>query len=359
MRAGSATVLSVICLLLASCGPAEQVQVRPVKAVRVHRQTASLIAYGAGEIRARYDATLGFLVGGRIIERSADVGKRVKAGDVLARLDDQVQRANVTSAQASLTGSIASQTEAASAARRQENLLKEGAGTRQTADLAVATLATATANVQMARANLDNAHQQLSYTQLHASSDGVVTAVGADVGQVVEVGRMVVEVAQPGEREAVFTIGESAAALAAARPGIPVLVRLTSNPKISVTGHIRYVSPGADPQTRTYEARIALPNAPAEMALGTTVSGSISPQGTSLAIFIPLGALFHRGQTPAVWRFDTKTGAVKLVNVRVLRYDDNAALLSFGIRDGDFVVTAGVNSLYNGEHVRLLDAAAP
>jgi len=236
--------------------------------------------------------------------------------------------------------------------------MKEGAGTKQAADLAVATLATATANVQMARANLENARQQLSYSQLHASTDGVVTAVGADVGQVVEVGRMVVEVAQPGEREAVFTIGEGAAALAAARPDIPVLVRLTSNPKISVTGRIRYISPGADPQTRTFEARIALPNAPAEMALGTTVSGSIS-QGTSQAIFIPLGALFHRGQTPAVWRFDAKTGEVKLVNVRVLRYDDNAALLSSGIRDGDFVVTAGVNSLYDGEHVRLLDATAP
>ena len=92
-------------------------QVRPVKVVRVHQQLAGQTAYGTGEIRARYDTALGFLVGGRIIERSAEVGKIVKAGDVLARLDEEVQRANVNGAEASLTGAEAAQTQAASAAR--------------------------------------------------------------------------------------------------------------------------------------------------------------------------------------------------------------------------------------------------
>jgi len=94
------------------------------------------------------------------------------------------------------------------------------------------------------------------------------------------------------------------------------------------------------------------------MALDTTVTGSIS-DGVSSAISIPLGALFHRGQSPAVWKYDAKKQDVELTNVRVSRYDDNTVFLSSGISDGDIIVTAGVNSLYEGEHVRLLNEATP
>ncbi len=351
-------VVVLVSMALAACSPAQEVQVRPVKVVRVHLQLAGQTAYGTGEIRARYDTALGFLVGGRIIERSAEVGQKVKAGDVLARLDDEVQRANVTSAEASLTGAEAAQTQAASAARRAQSLLRIGAGTAEAEELSVSALATAAANVQAARTNLSNARQQLSYTQLRASTDGLVTAVGANVGQVVQVGQVVVEVVQPQEREAVFAIGESTVAIAAAHPDIPVLVRLASDPKATVVGHVRYIAPNADPQTRTYEARISLPNAPLQMTLGTTVTGSIS-DSVSSAISIPLGALFHRGQSPAVWKYDAKKQDVELANVRVSRYDDNTVFLSSGVSDGDIIVTAGVNSLYEGERVRLLNAATP
>src|SRR5258708_40227580 len=171
------TVVVLVCMALLACSPAQEVQIRPVKVVRVHQQLAGQTAYGTGEIQARYDTALGFLVGGRIIERSAEVGKIVKAGDVLARLDEEVQRANVTGAAGRLTGAEAAPTQAASAARRAQSLLRIGAGTAEAEELSVSAPPTAAANVQATLTNLSNARQQLYYTLLSACT----IDAGADV----------------------------------------------------------------------------------------------------------------------------------------------------------------------------------
>ena len=85
---------------------------------------------------------------------------------------------------------------------------------------------------------------------------------------------MVVRLAQPGEREAVFNIAEGAFKN---RPKDPtVTVHLVSNPEIETAGKVRYVSPQADPATRTYTVRVSLPDAPPQMRLGANVVGTVT-----------------------------------------------------------------------------------
>src|SRR5262249_39013654 len=149
-----------------------------------------------------------------------------------------------------------------------------------------------------ARAREVQASENLGYTDLRADADGVITAIGADPGQVVSAGQMVVRLAQPGEREAVFNVAEATFKNPPKNPTVEV--KLVSNPEITTEGKVRYVSPQADPTTRTFTVRLALPPAPPQMRLGANVVGSVTVN-EGQTITIPGSALFQKNGQPAVW----------------------------------------------------------
>jgi multidrug resistance efflux pump len=101
--------------------------------------------------------------------------------------------------------------------------------------------------VDEAQANLRLAQDQVNYTTLKADSDGAVTAVGADPGQVVNAGQMTVQLSQLTGRETVFSVGEQGSTYL--KPGMIVRVVLQSDPSIAVDGAVREISPTADPVT--------------------------------------------------------------------------------------------------------------
>src|SRR5262249_11970385 len=148
------------------------------------------------------------------------------------------------------------------------------------------------------RARQVQASENLGYTELKADEDGVVTAVGADAGQVVGAGQMVVRLARPGEREAVFNVAE--AAFHSPPKNSTVDVKLISNPDIKTQGRVRYVSPQADPATRTYTVRVSLPGAPPQMRFGANVVGTVTLNEQQI-IALPSTALFDKDGKPAVW----------------------------------------------------------
>src|SRR6201987_1602577 len=239
---------------------------RPVRTVTVDPSKAGETVSLTGEIQPRYQADLGFRVNGKILERPVDVGTQVKKGDLLARLDPQQYRQDLEVAKSEIAVAEAEVTRSQAQEYRQRELLKNGHTTQVAYDQALKTFKTAQAQLDAARARQIQASENLGYTELKADNDGVITAIGADPGQVVSAGQMVVRLAQPGEREAVFNIAEGAFKK---RPTDPtVRVHLVSNPEIETAGKVRYISPQADPETRTYTVRVSLPDAPAEMRLG-------------------------------------------------------------------------------------------
>src|SRR6266436_8138519 len=191
------------------------------------------------------------------------------------------------------------------------------------------------------------------YTDLKADNDGVISAIGADPGQVVSAGQMVVKLAQPGEREAVFNVAEAAFKTPPRNPTVDV--QLVSNPNIKTAGKVRYVSPQADPTTRTFTVRVSLPDAPPQMRLGANVVGSVTVnEGQS--ILIPGSALFQKDGKPAVWLVE-KDNTVQLKPITVQRYQGDSVIVGDGLAQGDVVVTAGVQKLLPGQKVALMDAS--
>jgi RND family efflux transporter MFP subunit len=351
-----AAVLFVIAAL-AGCGKEEKAaapEIRPVRTVTVEpRETAETVSL-TGEIQPRYQADIGFRVDGKILERPVDVGAIVKKGALLAKLDPQQYRQEVEIAKSELAAAEAEVTRSQGQEYRKSELLKKGFATQVEYDIAVRAYKTALAKRDAASARLIQANENLGYTELKAHEDGVVTAVGADAGQVVRAGQMVVRLAEPGEREAVFNVAEAAFKTP---PKDPVItVKLVSNPAIETTGKVRYLSPQADPTTRTYTVRVALPDAPRQMRLGANVVGSVTlNQGTN--IVIPGSALFQKDGKPAVWIVD-KDGVVQLKPIVVQRYQGDEVVVASGLSPGEAVVTGGVQKLIPGQKVRLLQASA-
>jgi RND family efflux transporter MFP subunit len=343
---------------VAGCDRKEEAppDIRPVRAVTVEPGPSSITNTLTGEIRARYESDLGFRIDGKIVDRPVDVGSVVKKGEVLAKLDPQPRQQDLQSAKADAAAAKATLAKDQAAEARQAQLLKDGYTTRATYDDAVASLRAAQSQVESTAARLQQAQDNLGYTQLLADADGVITSVSGNIGQVVAAGQAIVRLAQPGEREAAFNVPE--AILAAARTAPPVTVALASNPAIKLVGQVRYVSPQADPTTRTYEARVSLPNAPPEMRFGATVTGSASLQSEAL-IELPSSALFEHDGKPAVWIVDAKAGTVSLRPITIARSNAQRIAIGAGLNKGDIVVTAGVQKLIPGQKVRLLNPAAP
>lgn len=349
------TRLALVLLpLLAACGdaaPPPPPEPRPVRVVTVAPRTAGDIVSLTGTIEAQTQASLAFRIDGRMVERLVNVGDRVAAGQLVARLDPTSEQNNLRARRADLAAAQARVTEARNNAWRQQELLRTGFTTRVRYDEAVRTLASAEAALDAAQAQVNLAETRLGYTRLEADAPGVVTARGAEAGEVVGPGRMIFQVAREDGRDAVFDVPP---ALKDTAPENPLIqVALTMDPAVRANGRVREVSPQADPVTGTFRVRVGLENAPPGLRLGSTVTGRMEVGGAGL-IEMPASALTRAEGRPAVWVVDTAAQTVALRNVEVVRFDPARVLVGSGLNAGEVVITAGVQALRPGQKVRLL-----
>jgi RND family efflux transporter MFP subunit len=328
-------------------------QARPVRAITVERRAEGETVSLTGHIRAKDQANLAFRLNGRMIERLVNVGDVLRAGQVVAKLDPQIQQNGLNSAQAELASAEAVLTQARLTFGRQQQLIKNGWTSVANFDEARQKLETTQGQVDAAQAQLRTAQEQLSYAVLSADGPGAVTAVGAEPGEVVHAGQMIVQVAREGGRDAVFDVPEQ---LIRTGPRDPLVeIALTNDPSVRATGRVREVSPQADAATRTWQVKVGIIDPPQGMELGSTVCGRIklaAPPGME----VPASALTEANGRPAVWVVDPQSKTVSLREVDVLRHDPAAVVISQGLETGDLVVTAGVQTLRPGQQVQILGA---
>ena len=339
---------------LGACRPeteASTPEPRPVRTVTVVKRASGETVTYTGRIEAENEARLAFRISGRMIERSANVGDRVDAGQVVAKLEPQDELNALRSAQAARAAAEAQFVEARSNFDRQRTLLARDVASRAQFERAEQTLETARAQVDTAEAQLKAAKDRVSDTELKVDAAGTVTATGAEPGEVVQAGQMIIRVARKDGRDAVFDVPGQ---LLRSAPSDPVIdVSLTDDPSVAATGRVREVAPQADPVTRTFEVKVGLTDPPAAMRLGSTVVGRMQLDATPV-IEIPASALTEFDRRPAVWVVDPKALTVSLRNVDILRQGPATVAIAEGLDTGDIVVTAGVQALFPGQKIRLL-----
>ncbi|OYD83868.1 efflux RND transporter periplasmic adaptor subunit [Azospirillum brasilense] len=353
MHISRIAAVSVIAATLAGCqehAPPEP-GVRPVRAITVERNVQGAPVTLTGQVRAQDQANLSFRLDGRLLERRVNVGDLVQPGQIVGKLDPQIQQNSLRQAQAGLSAAQAQLVQARNAFRRQQELLKNGWTTNASFDQAQQALDSAEAQVTSSRAQMHNAEEMLSYTDLLADTAGTVTATGAEPGEVLRAGQMVVQVARQGGRDAVFDVPSQ---LIRTAPRDPVVaVSLAEDPSVTATGRVREVAPQADPTTRTFQVKVGLIDPPDAMRLGATVAGRIRlspPEGVD----VPASALTQSNGRPAVWVFDRKNQTVSLRSVEISQHEPASVVISQGLAAGEVVVTAGAQVLRPGQKVRLL-----
>ena len=326
--------------------------IRPARVAEINYRKQSQSLMLAGTVVPRIESTLGFRVSGKIVQRSVDVGAVVKAGDVIASLDPAGYRLAVDNARAALASAEADYARAKADHERYLNLRGSTAFVPQTLDQRQSIASTAVARVDQARSQLASAENNLAYTVLSADTAGVVTAVQAEVGQVMAQGQGVVRVARTNELEIVVGVPEHR--LKVVREAKDASFELWSDPGQRHAAKLRELSPSADPVTRTYAARFSIIDPPEFIGLGMTATLGFERPDARPVAEVPLSAIFQRGTQPAVWVVDRGSGVVELRPVAIARWrDDTAAILS-GVKDGELIATAGVHKLETGQKVKPL-----
>ena len=343
----------------------------PVRAVKVLTVGSSALGTStdyAGEVRARVESRLGFRVGGKITQRQAELGQRVKAGQVLAQLDPQDYRLAADAARAQVAVAATQRDLAAADYARYEALKAQNFISGAELERRDATLKAANAQLTQAQAQLAVQGNQAAYAELRADAAGVVTAVEAEPGQVVSAGTPVVRVAVDGVRDVVFAVPEDR--LASIQQGAAVRLRVgTSVNSVNGTpaaptlsGRVREVAASSDPVTRTYLVKVAVdatPGAPV-LPLGATVYAQPETAGPVAVpvIKLPTTALWRNAQATSVWVLDKSSMTLQAQVVQIAAADGNEVVVTAGLQPGMLVVSAGAHVLAAGEKVTLYQPQA-
>lgn len=298
-----------------------------------------------GEVIAHVTTNLSFRVSGKVTEWLTDVGAHVSAGQVVARIDPQVQNADVAAAQAALDAAQAQVRQATSAFNRQSALLSKGSTTQEAFDQAKTALSTAQGSLDSATAALGSARDALSYTELRSDADGIVTARNVETGQVVQAGQTLFTVARDGARDARFDVYET---LLFSKPSEgKIQLSLVSDPSVKAQGVVSEVSPTIDAATGTVRVKVAIDDTPARMTLGSAVIGLAYAQPAKRLV-LPWTALGSVGKIPALWIVDPKDSTVSLRPVTIASYETGRVLVADGVKAGEIIVVDGTKMLRPG-----------
>lgn len=353
LSSGATGLLLCAALLLTSCSDENQDAAEPViRPVLTVIATAELAQQGgfAGTVEPQFSTDLAFRVMGRLIQRNVNIGDFVEKSQIVAMIDPAQLDLNLQAAKADMASAEAHYVNAAATEGRQAKLLDLRSIPQSMYDSAKQALDTAVAEREKAAAALHKAQEERGFAQLEPDFSGVVSAVNAEVGQVVSAGQSIVTVARPDIREAVVDMPDSLAETV--KNGDQFLMFLQADPTIQAGGHVREVAPQADSATRLRRVKITLDHVPEAFRLGTTITALRSHGESVKQITLPLTALLEQNGKTYVWAVDTQSQSVRRIAVDVVKRTEHNFIAS-GIEDGQMIVTAGVHSLQDNQKVKL------
>lgn len=340
-------------LSLTACDSGEPVKpaARPAMVVQPVPAGSVTEAY-PGEVRARFEPELAFRIGGKVSTRLVDMGERVKKDQPLAELDPQDVRLQLEAMRAQVTAAEANLQTVRSEYSRYKTLLDRGLVSRSQYDNVENVYRAGEARLNQVRAEYDVARNQTGYAVLRAPQDGVISARRVEVGQVVAAGQTVFTLAADGEREVSISFPEHA--IERFRVGEKVSVELWSQRGKRFSGHIRELSPAADPQSRTFAARVAFEDEKVPAELGQSARVYVHANG-EVPLSVPLSALTAEAGRAYVWVVDPATSTLKRREVRTGPYTEDRVPVLEGLDGSEWVVAAGVQVLSEGQEVRPVD----
>ena len=304
----------------------------------------------AGDVQARQQTALAFRVGGQITERYADVGDRVKVGQVLAKLDVKDAQLQMNAAKAQLDSAQAAAKIALEEYKRYQQLLPVNAVSRSQFDAVKNQYESAQAGLQQARSNYEVSSNQTGYNQLISNKNGVITQRQIEIGQVIAAGQPAYQLAIEGEREVVFGVPEQA--VSTIKVGQPAWVTLWSQPDTRFAAKVREVSPAAD-QSRTFTVKVSLLEGQSTIQLGQSARVFFVANENNV-LSVPLSSVTANDQQAYVWVVNANQ-TLRKVPVTLGAYARDRVPVISGLKATDWVVVGGVHLLREQQKIHPVD----
>ncbi len=310
-----------------------------------------------GTAQAFTDAPIYARTTGYMKKWYADIGARVRKGQLLAEIDSPEIEQQLQQAKADLGSAEANERLAKLTGDRYSELAKTDSVSKQEVDNASGGLAARHAATESARANVRRLQQMVGFERIEAPFDGVITARNANVGQLVDAGtgggpgRELFHIATL-DRLRVF-IGVPQTGSAAAMPGLPVEVDVAERPGVRLPGKIVRNSNAIDPATRTMLVEIDLENRDGAILPGAAVQVHLKLAGGAPTLLLPVSALMFRSEGPRVATVVSGNRA-SLVPVTIGRDYGNKVEVTSGLKPGAAVIDGPPDSLIEGQQVQVM-----
>lgn len=353
IRCGVLAALAAIALVGCGNGEDQAPAARPVWVVQPQAAGGAAGLAFPGEVRAREESPLSFRIGGELVARRVDAGARVAEGQVLAELDPGDQALQAQAAQAQLAAAEAERVRAKGDLDRYAKLVEQQLVSRSAYEAQAAAYKAAAGQADAARAQWEVTRNQSGYTTLRAPHAGVIASRQAEVGQVVGAGQTIFVLAADGGREIAIDLPEDR--VGQFKVGDAAEVELWSRPGQRLPARIRELAPAADPQTRSYAARVALDEAVAgDVVLGQSARVFLGRGNAGAGLQVPLSALQQAEDgKPVVWV--VREGRAVRVRVEHGTLGSEYVDVRGDLRAGDWVVAAGGHLLREDEEVVAVD----
>lgn len=346
-----AVLLACVAIILAGCDEAahETDHPRQVRTWVASQQPLPATTW-TGIIEPAAEVSLQFRLDGRLATRPVDVGSRVKKGQVVATLSGSQSKEDMAATLAEYQEALAAEHKGRMELERIQKLYTIGTASRAQLEDARASMATLAARTVRARAHKSAALNESGFSSLTSPFDGVVTLFTPAVGQNVTAGQDIIRIASDAV-EVQFSVPVQTASRL--HPGDTVLINTEEG---NTKAHVRYISPRLDDVTRTSLVRATLDATNVTAGFGRAVTVGLKTSD-KLYFPVPASSLTRSGNNPAVFVVKPGTDNLELRPVAIERYTSDKAWVSGGLTLGERVVSAGTNTLENGEKVAIVPGA--
>lgn len=293
-----------------------------------------------GSTRARQSVEIVPQDQGRVVDLLLAPGQSVNRGDVLVRLDDHIERADLAEARARVT-------EREQALTRIEQLIGSAA-------VSQATLEDATARLAEARAQLDRAERRFANRTIIAPFSGIVGLPEIDPGAWVDEGQMITSLDDLSDVEVEFSLPETL--FSSVRIGQHISARSAAFPGQSFDGQIAALDSRIDPVSRSFRTRAIIPNPDSLLPAGMFMSLTLTLNETDVVVVPEEAVIFQAAET---YVFQAEDGIATRVRIRTGQRQGGVVAVIEGIEDGTDVIVRGLQRVKDGGSIQILGRDTP
>ncbi|MFA8433500.1 MAG: efflux RND transporter periplasmic adaptor subunit [Marinifilaceae bacterium] len=352
--------LSVSLLLLAACGKKNQKKemeiIKPVKFEKITYASGDMVRSFLGTARSNKEINLSFRTSGILTTLNIAVGQKVNEGDLLAQLDNTEAILSLEQAVASLNSAKSNLNTASSSLERTRTLFEKGSASLSDYENSKSSFANAKANYQSAERTVDIRKKQVSYGVIYAPANGVIASRNVEINENVNAGQLVSTLNAGNKMEVSLGIPENM--INRIQQNMKVKIQFPALKSKNFTGYVNEISPSVDVNTSTYPVRIRIEKASKEIKSGMAadVTFSFDEKIKQEALIVPITAVGEDRKGNFVFLIqseDGKTGTVRKQHFTIGELTANGFIVKKGLKPGQKVATAGLQTLLDGQKVRL------